>query len=151
MIDFKRLRDIREDNDLSQREMADILGVKRGSYSLWELGINIIPLKNLGDFADYFNYSIDYVLGLTNKKDTNQLTKGINFSTLGHNLKEIRLINKLSQDDMAKLLGVTQPCIVRYEKGLIEISTSNLCKVAKLFKVSIDKLCKSEKIKQNSK
>ena len=62
MINLSKLKDIREDNDISQEEMAKILGVNRSTYSLWELGINIIPLKNLCDFADYFNYSIDYVL-----------------------------------------------------------------------------------------
>ena len=47
MIKFERLKDIREDHDLSQEEMAKILNVKRSRYSLWELGINIIPLKYL--------------------------------------------------------------------------------------------------------
>ena len=40
MISFKRLRDIREDHDLTQSEMAEILGVDRSAYSLWELGKN---------------------------------------------------------------------------------------------------------------
>ena len=56
MIDFSKLRDIREDNDLNQEEMANILHVKRSAYSLWELGINIIPLNHLINFTDYFHY-----------------------------------------------------------------------------------------------
>ena len=68
MINLSKLKDIREDNDISQEEMAKILGVNRSTYSLWELGINIIPLKKLCDFADYFNYSIDYVLGISNNR-----------------------------------------------------------------------------------
>lgn len=48
--------------------MAKILKVKRSTYSLWELGTNIILLKNLCDFTDYFNFSINYILGLTNNK-----------------------------------------------------------------------------------
>ena len=66
MISITKLKDIRGDNDISQVQMAEILGVNRWTYSLWELGINIIPLKSLCNFADYFNYSIDYVLELTN-------------------------------------------------------------------------------------
>ena len=50
MIDFFRLRDIREDNDINQIRMAEILGVNRSAYSLWELGINIIPLNYLAFF-----------------------------------------------------------------------------------------------------
>ena len=53
MINLSKLKDIREDNDISQEEMAKILGVNRSTYSLWELGINTIPLKNLCDFAKY--------------------------------------------------------------------------------------------------
>ena len=55
MINFTRLKDIREDNDINQTQMAEILDVNRSTYSLWELGINIIPLKSLCSFADYFN------------------------------------------------------------------------------------------------
>ena len=141
MIDFFRLRDIREDNDINQIRMAEILGVSRSAYSLWELGINIIPLNYLAFFADYFDYSIDYVLGLTNVRRKNNLIKGFDLKILGNNLKEVRIKNSLSQEDMARILNVTQPCITRYEKGLICISTSNIYKISKDFKISISKLC----------
>lgn len=145
MIDFFRLRDIREDNDINQIRMAEILGVNRSAYSLWELGINIIPLNYLAFFADYFDYSIDYVLGLTNVRRKNNLIKGFDLKILGNNLKEVRIKNSLSQEDMARILNITQPCITRYEKGLICISTSNIYKISKEFKISISKLCGKEK------
>lgn len=145
MIDFFRLRDIREDNDINQIRMAEILGVNRSAYSLWELGIDIIPLNYLAFFADYFDYSIDYVLGLTNVRRKNNLIKGFDLKILGNNLKEVRIKNSLSQEDMARILNVTQPCITRYEKGLICISTSNIYKISKEFKISISKLCGKEK------
>lgn len=145
MIDFFRLRDIREDNDINQIRMAEILGVNRSAYSLWELGINIIPLNYLAFFADYFDYSIDYVLGLTNVRRKNNLIKGFDLKILGNNLKEVRIKNSLFQEDMARILNVTQPCITRYEKGLICISTSNIYKISKEFKISISKLCGKEK------
>lgn len=145
MIDFFRLRDIREDNDINQIRMAEILGVNRSAYSLWELGINIIPLNYLAFFADYFDYSIDYVLGLTNVRRKNNLIKGFDLKILGNNLKEVIIKNSLSQEDMARILNVTQPCITRYEKGLICISTSNIYKISKEFKISISKLCGKEK------
>lgn len=145
MISFKRIRDIREDNDLTQKQMAEILGVKRSAYSLWELGINIIPIRKLVIFADYFDYSLDYILGLSNNKDQGNLIKGINFKVLGYNLKKIRLNNGYSQEDMAYLLKVSSTCIVRYEKAYIEISLSNLYEYVKLFKVSINDLCGKSK------
>ena len=149
MIDFKRLRDIREDNDLNQNEMANILGVKRARYSLWELGINIIPLTYLCKYADYFNYSIDYVLEITNKKKETDLIKGLDLHILGNNLKELRKKNNLSQDDMANILCVSQACINKYENGKIQISTSNLYKISKKFKISPSKLCGKNKQKLN--
>lgn len=137
MIDFRRLKDIREDNDINQTKMSEILGVNRSTYSLWELGINIIPLKNLCDFADYFNVSIDYVLGLTNSKKPKTIKKGLNLIELGKNMKQLRIRHNLSQENIADIIGVSQACIVRYEKGLICISTSNLYKFCKEFKISI--------------
>ena len=116
MLNLKRLRNIREDHDLSQSAISRILNVSRSTYSLWELGINIIPLGYLYKFAKYFNCSIDYIVNNSNKK-----------------------IN-ISQENLAKLLNVTQPCINRYEKGSIEISTYNLYKISKYLNVSIDGL-----------
>lgn len=141
MINITKLKDIREDNDISQVQMAEILGVNRSTYSLWELGINIIPLKSLCNFADYFNYSIDYVLGLTNIRKNPNLIKGLDLIKLGENIKKIRLQNELSQENIASMIGVTQACITRYEKGLICISTSNLYKLSKEFKIFLSELC----------
>ncbi len=141
MINFIKLKDIREDHDISQEKMATILGVKRSTYSLWELGINIIPLKNLYDYASYFELSIDYVLGLTTVKKKSSSKKGLDLNLLGTNIKSIRLRNHLSQENVADLLGVTQACIARYEKGLICISTANLYKFVVSFKVSFQDLC----------
>lgn len=141
MINFEKLKGIREDNDISQQEMAKILGVKRSTYSLWELGINIIPIEYLSSFADYFNYSIDYVLGLSNDKDTDKIIKGLDYKAIGNNIKNIRMKNELSQENLAHMLNVTQACIARYEKGLICISLSNLYKISKEFNVSISKIC----------
>ena len=152
MLDFKRLKDLREDHDLTQIEMAEILGVKRSTYSLWELGINIIPLSKLAIFADYFKCSLDYVLGLSSQKRSYELVEGIDFKIVGSNIKKIRTNNKLSQENIASLLNISQACVTRYEKGLIEISTSNLYEFAKYFKVSINDLCgkTKEKIKINN-
>lgn len=144
MINFIKLKDIREDYDISQKEMANILGVTRSAYSLWELGINIIPLKPLVTYANYFNYSIDYVLGLTNDRRKNNVTPVLDLKVLGNNIKNLRIKNELSQENLANILGVTQACIVRYEKGLVCISTSNLYKLSKEFKVSISYLCGKE-------
>lgn len=105
------------------------------------MGINIIPLKNLCDFADYFDFSIDYILGLTNDRKNTNLIKGLDLIKLGNNIKHLRNKKELSQENIADMIGVSQACITRYEKGLICISTSNLYKLSKKFKVSLAELC----------
>lgn len=112
------------------------------------LGIGIIPLPYLCKLSDYFNFSIDYILGITNNRGNKYLIKGFNIKTLGTNLKEIRLKNQLSQENIADILNVKQPCIYKYEKGLICISTSNLYKFSREFKISMNELCGKGKIKK---
>lgn len=140
LINFSKLKDIREDNDITQTKMANILNVKRSTYSLWELGINIIPLNYLCNFADYFNLSLDYILGINNTRNK-IINKGLNIKTLGNNMKKIRIKNNLSQENIANILGVTQAAIARYEKGLVYISVSNLYKFSKEFKIPMNELC----------
>ena len=101
--------------------------------------------KYLSLFADHFNYSIDYILGINKNKESNRLIKGFNVNTLVDNLKAVRKTKGLSQENIASILGVSQPCVARYEKGLIEISTSNLYRFSKEFNVSMAKLCGKEK------
>jgi transcriptional regulator with XRE-family HTH domain len=141
MISFNRLKEIREDNDLSQEMMGLILGVKRSTYSLWELGINIMPLNYLANFADYFNISLDYILSLSDTRSSRHLVKGLDLKTLGNNMKAIRIKNNLSQENIANMLGVSQACINKYENGKICISLSNLYKFAKEFNCTINELC----------
>lgn len=140
-MDITRLKEIREDHDLTQPQMANILGVKRAAYSLWELGINTIPTDNLFDFANYFNISIDYILRISKEKDCKSKIKKFDLKVLGVNLKKIRTKNNLSQESMSTIIGVSQAAVNRYEKGNICISTIKLYNFSKKFKISIDELC----------
>lgn len=63
---FQRLRDLREDADLTQREVADLLGIQQTVYSRYERGYQTIPLEHLLVLADYYHVSTDYLLGRTN-------------------------------------------------------------------------------------
>ena len=65
---IKRIKEIRQNSDKIQQEVADYMGIKRSTYAVLENNHNIIPLKRLNDFANYFDVSIDYVFGLTDIK-----------------------------------------------------------------------------------
>lgn len=63
---FPRLKDLREDHDLSQEQVAAYLGMKQPQYSRYERGIRDIPTDILIKLALYYKTSTDYILGLTN-------------------------------------------------------------------------------------
>lgn len=63
---YKRIRNLREDNDLKQRELAEILNCSQRIYSNYERGDVDIPTDILIKLADYYNVSADYILGRTN-------------------------------------------------------------------------------------
>ena len=60
---FQRLRDLREDADKNQSEIAKILGIDQRTYSNYETGKREIPVRHLIALADYYNVSIDYIVG----------------------------------------------------------------------------------------
>ncbi len=60
-----RLKDLREDNDVKQKELAEHLNIKQNTYSQYENGKREIPLDTLCKLADYYNTSIDYLIGRT--------------------------------------------------------------------------------------
>lgn len=66
---FQRIHDLREDSDLSQKEISEILHVSQRSYSHYETGSRGIPIETLIRLADYYNISIDYLVGRTNRKE----------------------------------------------------------------------------------
>ena len=65
---YQRIRDLREDADLSQRQLAEILGMHKTTYTNYETGKREPPFFFVIILAKYFNVSLDYIAGLTNKK-----------------------------------------------------------------------------------
>lgn len=63
-----RLRDLREDNDITQSQIASVLNIKQNTYSQYENEKRQMPLELLWKLADYYNTSIDYLVGRTNTK-----------------------------------------------------------------------------------
>ncbi|MBS6397410.1 MAG: helix-turn-helix transcriptional regulator [Clostridiales bacterium] len=65
---YRRIRDLREDNDLSQRQMAEYLGCSQRVYSNYECGDVQIPIPLLIEVSKYYGVSVDYLLELTDEK-----------------------------------------------------------------------------------
>ena len=66
---IKKIRDLREDNDKTQTDIANFLGIKQTVYSRYEVGKNEIPLHHLIKLAEYYDVSLDYICGLTRKRN----------------------------------------------------------------------------------
>jgi transcriptional regulator with XRE-family HTH domain len=69
---YQRIRDLREDHDLKQREVADILNCSQRVYSNYELGQRDIPTEILIRLSQFYNVSVDYILGLTSNPKRNK-------------------------------------------------------------------------------
>lgn len=69
---YKRIRDLREDRDLNQTQVAKMLGMSQTGYSKYETGENDIPTEILIKLGDFYDISVDYILNRTDKKELNK-------------------------------------------------------------------------------
>ena len=67
-MNLNRLKEIRQDKDLYQKDIAKLLNTSQKQYSLYETGIRLIPIDKLVQLANYYNTSTDYLLGLTDER-----------------------------------------------------------------------------------
>lgn len=64
---YERIRNLREDKDLTQKQIGQLLNMSQTGYNQYEIGKNDIPTKILIKLANFYNTSTDYLLGLTNE------------------------------------------------------------------------------------
>lgn len=135
-MDFQRLIEIREDLGLKQKDI-----ITQQTYSLWENGVKIIPLKHLNALCNYYNLSMDYILGLFNTKKYDVINKNLDKKLIGKRLKEFRLENNITQEELAKILNTTHSTISAYERGKTTILTAFAYEICKRYNISMDYLC----------
>ena len=135
------LKKVRENNNLSQKETADILRIDRSVYTKYENGYELIPIKHLLCFCDFFNVSVDYIFGLRvlNQNDCSY-NKEVNLEVISSRLKNWRKENKLTQEKLAKVLNTNKSVICNYEKGRYLIATPFLYQICHQYHVSADYL-----------
>ena len=69
---FQRIQDLRTDADMSQKQLSEILHISQRSYSHYETGSRNIPFEMLIRLANYYDISVDYLVGRTDKKEMNK-------------------------------------------------------------------------------
>lgn len=97
---IKRLRDLREDNDYTQADIAKILNITRPQYNLYELGDRKIPIDKLEALANFYNVSIDYIMERTNYKKVVQSDE-----MSSRNTRLTEYYNRLSIEDQDYVMG----------------------------------------------
>lgn len=70
----RRIRDLREDSDKTQQQIADYLGTSQTMYTRYERGANELPVRHLISLCKYYNVSADFILGLSNQKIRLEIT-----------------------------------------------------------------------------
>lgn len=98
MAYYPRIRDLREDNDKTQKEVAHYLGTPYQYYAVYEKGTSEIPFERAIMLAKYYNVSLDYIAGLTNNK------RGLASSDLSDSEQELlRFAASLSKEEKKRL------------------------------------------------
>ena len=138
MFNTDRIRNLRIENNLTQNDVAKILGVTRSSYAMWESNNNIIPLKRLIALSDYFKVSLDYLFGFTN--EYREIRGGYNLDLCSKRLNEFRKENHLTQTKISGFLHIDQPTWSIYEAGKNLIGTPFLYDICKKYHISADYL-----------
>ena len=132
------LRYIREEKELTQKDVAKLLHVSRSVYGMWEQEHDIIPLKRLNEFCNIFDVSLDYALGLNDNIKYNYISKEINKEIIKVRVKNLRKSFGLTQEELAQKLNITRSLISKYENGFNLILTSFLLEYCQYFKISAD-------------
>ena len=136
-----RLKEIRENNDMSQRSLREVLKVGKSTYSRWETGEQLIPLTRLNEFCNYFHVSMDYALGISKTDFKTNEIKQLDKNKVGQNLKTIRKELNYTQEELAKLFNTTHSTISAYENGKTIILTAFAIELCKRYGYSLDWIC----------
>ena len=136
----KRLKELREEKEVKQKELANLLGIKENTYSEYEIEYKIIPIKHLNTLCNYFNVSIDYIFDLTNFRSYPNCNNKINKNLMKIRLKELRKKHQLTQVKLANTINVAPSTISDYEREENVIATPFLYDICKKYHISADYL-----------
>ena len=134
------LRYCREEIEMTQKELGFVFGVHESTISGWETGKDTIPLRKLVKFCNLYNYSLDFVMGLSRTNKTYPKLNNINLKKIGNNLKSIRISLNISQQQFADECVISQTTYSNYELGLYLINTLTLYTICKNHKISADSI-----------
>jgi len=139
---YSKIKDLREDNDLRQREVAKLLKVRRSTYTMWELGDVNFPIEKMIVLANILHTNIEYLLNLSADKSSIIYPGNIDLVTIGNKLRDYRIKIGKTQKDFAKTLGIRQSSYSYYEDGRTRIPTDRLVLLCRTYHIPLNDLFK---------
>ena len=133
---------IREYMEVTQKELGSVFNVAESTYSGWETGRDVIPLKHLYKFSLKYGYSMDYLLKLNSENVKYDKIDSIDRKMVGEKLKMIRKDLNLTQQQIADECMISQTTYSNYELGNNLISTMSLYTICKNHNISMDSIFK---------
>ena len=137
---YKRLKELRENQKMTQLQFSEKIGIDRGTYSHYETEHEPLPIKHLINICNYFNVSLDYLFNFTNQKKYKNTKSEINKTLSGERLKKLRKEHHLTQAQFSKIWNISDTAISAYEKAKHTISTPFLYHVCDKYQISADYL-----------
>lgn len=144
ILNTEKIKNIREELEITQEDISTVLGCTRAAYSLWEINKNTIPLYYLNKISNEYNINIDYLVDLSNEKHVNFKKTEIDKVNLGKKIKEARKSINYTQEKLAAKLNTTHSVISAYESGKTTVSTLFIIEIAKITKKSLNWLLGKE-------
>lgn len=137
-MNIEKIKDLRDELEITQNELSKILGCTRSAYSLWEIDKNTIPLYYLNKLANVLDVNIDYLVDLSDEKHLDFNKVEIDKEELGKRIKQARKSINYTQDKLAMKLNTTHSVISAYESGKTAVPTLFMIEIAKITKKSLN-------------
>lgn len=134
----EKIKDLRDELEITQNQISDMLGCTRSAYSLWEINKNTIPLYYLNKLSNILNVNIDYLVDLSDKKNIIFNKVEIDKKELGRKIKHARKSINYTQEKLANKLNTTHSVISAYESGKTAVPTLFMIEIAKITKKSLN-------------
>lgn len=137
---IKNFRYTRESLDLKQKDLVSLFNVTNSTISGWEIGKDTMPLKHLIKYANKYNFSLDYLFGISERNEQYYPLE-VNLELIGKNLRIIRKQHKKTQQDIADIINTTSSGYAHYENARNLIPTTFLFNLSLIYEdFSFDKI-----------
>lgn len=131
----QNLKYLRQQNGEQLKELAQLLNISESTMSKYENGFIELDIKKIVVISKHYKISLDDLVLKDLRPPIPQYVK---------NFLYLRMKHGMSQEDMGNLLGVTQRCVSKYEKGECNVNVEKLMKIADSFGITLDQLVRQD-------